>query len=186
MSLDLSYGPGAPPESELRLLGPLAGKRVLVLGCGEPGTPVALATQDAKVVTVDPSPERLALARELTEDAEVKVELHGADFADLAFVRADTIDAAVSVLALAEVDDLDRVFRQVHRVLRSQGPLVLSLPHPAAGIPDGRSWFGGRCPTCSPRWCAPALPSTCCSRPMPSPGARLPLTLVVRGRKLGT
>ena len=29
------------------------------------------------------------------------------------------------------VDDIDRVFRQVDRVLRPEHPLVLSLPHPA-------------------------------------------------------
>lgn len=185
VALDLSYGPGAPPESELRLLGPLAGKRVLVLGCMDPNTPVALATQDAKVVTVDPALARLEVGREHTEAAGVKVELHQADFADLAFVRADTIDAAVSVLALSEVDDLDRVFRQVHRVLRSQGPLVLSLPHPADAL-DRRSWF-----ECSVSDVFTSLVRTSFAvdvllEPMPAPGARVPRTLVLRGRKLGT
>ena len=50
MALDLSYGPGSPPESELRLLGPVAGKRVLVLGCADADVAAALAEQDAKVV----------------------------------------------------------------------------------------------------------------------------------------
>lgn len=186
MPLDLSYGPGAPPEAELRLLGPLAGKRILVLGCLEPGTPIALATQEAKVVTVDPSPERLAAARELADEAEVKVELHRADFADLAFVRADTIDAAVSVLALSEVDDLDRVFRQVHRVLRSQGPLVLSLPHPAAGIPASRPWFERSVSDVFTSLVRTSFAVDVLLEPMPSPGSPTPQTLVMRGRKLGT
>jgi len=34
------------------------------------------------------------------------------------------------------VADLDRVFRQVHRVLRPEAPLVISLPHPAFRIVD--------------------------------------------------
>ena len=46
-------------------------------------------------------------------------------------MRADTIDAALSTYGLATVADLDRVFRQVHRVLRTDRPFVFSLPHPA-------------------------------------------------------
>src|SRR5205807_8290406 len=63
------------------------------------------------------------------------------------FVRADSIDIALSVYALAEVDDLGRVFRQVHRVLKTGAPLVFSLPHPAGSLlgDDGlvvrRSYF---------------------------------------------
>jgi SAM-dependent methyltransferase len=60
----------------------------------------------------------------------VKVELHHGDLAELAFVGADSIDVAVSIYAFGAVDDLNRVFRQVHRVLRPEGPLVFSLPHP--------------------------------------------------------
>jgi SAM-dependent methyltransferase len=42
----------------------------------------------------------------------------------------------VSVYALGMVADLDRVFRQVHRVLRPDGPFVISLPHPAWRVTD--------------------------------------------------
>ncbi len=34
------------------------------------------------------------------------------------------------------MDDLNRVFRQVHRVLKADGALVLSLPHPAHAMLD--------------------------------------------------
>ena len=37
----------------------------------------------------------------------------------------------VSVHALAATADLGRVFRQVHRVLKADKPIVVSLPHPA-------------------------------------------------------
>jgi SAM-dependent methyltransferase len=182
---DLPYGPGAPTEAEVRLLGPPAGKRVLVLGCTEPAWPAALAEQDAKVVTVEPSIERLDAARALADAGGVKVELHNVDFADLAFVRADTIDAAVAVRSLADVDDLDRVFRQVHRVLRSQGPLVLSLPHPAAALADGRSWFERPLADVFTSLTRTSFGVDVLLEPVPAPGARLPTMLLVRGRKLG-
>jgi SAM-dependent methyltransferase len=51
-------------------------------------------------------------------------------------VRAETIDVVLSTYALATVPDLDRVFRQVHRVLRQECALVFSLPHPVFGLFD--------------------------------------------------
>jgi SAM-dependent methyltransferase len=184
--VDLAYGPGSPTESELRLLGPVAGKRILVLGCTEPAGPEALAVQDAKVVAVEPSPDRLSAARARTDAAGVQAELHNVDYADLAFVRANTIDAAVSVLALAEVDDLDRVFRQVHRVLRPQAPLVLSLPHPAGTLAEGRSWFDRSVADVFTALVRTTFHVDVLLEPVPAPGARVPTTLIVRGRKLGS
>jgi hypothetical protein len=35
---------------------------------------------------------------------------------------------------LGEVDDLGRLLRQVHRVLRASHPFVISVPHPFAGV----------------------------------------------------
>jgi ubiquinone/menaquinone biosynthesis C-methylase UbiE len=132
LSLDVvQYGPDIATETELRLLGNLEGKRVLELGCGGGPVSVAMAKQGAKVIAIDGSAEQIAHARRLAEREEVKVELRQGDYADLAAVRADTIDIAISVYSLGAVADLDRVFRQVHRVLRPEGPLVISLPHPA-------------------------------------------------------
>ncbi len=78
-----------------------------------------------------PSTDQIGHARRLSDREEVTVEWHQGDLADLAFVRADTVDVVLSVYALGIVGDLDRVFRQVHRVLRPDGPFVISLPHPA-------------------------------------------------------
>jgi SAM-dependent methyltransferase len=137
LSLDVvQYGPDIATESELRLLGKLENKRVLELGCGGGPNSVAMAKQGARVIAVDDSEEQVAHARRLAEREETKVELRHGDLADLAFVRADTIDAALSVYTLTTIADLDRVFRQVHRVLRPEAPLVVSLPHPAYRIID--------------------------------------------------
>ena len=132
----VAYGPDIPTENELRLLGRLDGKRVLELGCGGGPVSVAMTKQGAKVIAVESSAEQLGHARRLCEREEVAVELHHGDLAELAFVRADTIDLVISVYALGMVADLDRVFRQVHRVLRPELPFVLSLPHPSWRMAD--------------------------------------------------
>ncbi|QXC59845.1 class I SAM-dependent methyltransferase [Aquihabitans sp. G128] len=130
------YGADIPGEPDLRLLGPVEGRRILDLGCGTGHNAVVLATQGAKVIAVDPGADRLAQARDRAEEAGVRVELHQAGLADLAFLRSDSVDAAISVLALTSVDDLARVFRQVHRVLKPEAVLVCSFPHPAFAMLD--------------------------------------------------
>ncbi|MGI8757253.1 MAG: class I SAM-dependent methyltransferase [Acidimicrobiales bacterium] len=130
------YGAEVPTEADLRLLGPIEGRRILDLGCGAGQNAVALATQGAKVIAVDPSADALDRARERAEAALVRVELHQAALADLAFLRSDSVDAAISVMALATADDLARIVRQVHRVLKPEAPFVCSFPHPAFALFD--------------------------------------------------
>ena len=123
------------PPPDLRLLGPLTGRRVLLLGAGDGTLVLALAAQGAHVIAVDPSAEQVADVRRRLGPTPIDAELHQSDVADLAFIRADTVDSSLS-LTLGSVDDLDRVFRQVHRVLKSDSPLLCSLPHPAADLID--------------------------------------------------
>jgi ubiquinone/menaquinone biosynthesis C-methylase UbiE len=133
------YGPEIATEAGLRLLGDLKGKRVLELGCGGAQCSIAFAKQGATTIGVDFSAQQLAFARRLCEREDVRVELRQGDLADLAFLRADSIDLVFSSYAFGYVDDLNRVFRQVHRVLKIGAPLVFSLPHPASEMFDGES-----------------------------------------------
>lgn len=128
----VAYGPYGPTEADLRLLGDMSGKRVLELGCGSGATAIALARQGAHVIAVDGSSQQLARARQRADRSETRCEWHQADLADLAFLRAESIDVALSVFALSEVEDVSRVFRQVHRVLRPHAPFVFSYEHPLA------------------------------------------------------
>ena len=136
----------AVTERELRLLGDLRGKRVLDLGSGSGSAAITFAQQSAIVIALDGSDAHLARARERAEREEVKVEWRKGDLADLAFLRAESIDVAFSAFAVAEVEDAARLFRQVQRVLKPNGPFVFSYEHPMAMClgPDGtvdRSYF---------------------------------------------
>jgi len=130
----VSYGADVPREDTLKLLGHVEGKRILDLGCGAGHNAIALARHGAKVIGVDESSDQIAEARAAAEREGIKVELHHTPLAELAFIRADTIDAVVSAFGLAAVDDIDRVFRQVDRVLRPEHHFVLSMPHPAFSL----------------------------------------------------
>lgn len=132
----VQYGPDIGTEAELRLLGNVAGKRVLDLGCGTGLATVMFAKQGAHAIGLDPSPELLTNAKRSAEREGVKLELHQGDLADLAFMRADSVDLVFSAWAFGSVPDLNRVFRQVHRVLKEGAPLVFSIPHPAYDLID--------------------------------------------------
>ena len=124
--------PTAATGSELRLLGDVRSKRVLDLGCGTGAAAITFAREGAVVIALDASAALLAKARARAEREEVKVEWRTGDLADLAFLRAESIDVAFSAYSVAEVDDAARLFRQVQRVLKPNGPFVFSYEHPMA------------------------------------------------------
>ena len=126
----VQYGPDGPGEDDLRLIGDVAGKRILDLGCGDGQAAVAFARKGATTIAVDASVRMLDRARTLADQAAVRVEWHQGDVADLAFLRAESIDIVFSASSLGEVGDLHRVFRQVHRVLKNRGAFVFSYEHP--------------------------------------------------------
>jgi ubiquinone/menaquinone biosynthesis C-methylase UbiE len=133
-------------ELELRLVGDVRAKRVLDLGTRDGAAAVTFAQHGAIVIALDATPDHLAQARARAERAEVKVEWRVGDLADLAFLRAESIDAAFSAYAVAEVDDAARLFRQVQRVLKPNAPFVFSYEHPMALCVDdtgavARSYF---------------------------------------------
>jgi SAM-dependent methyltransferase len=129
---DVHYGPDGPTESQLRLLGDVRGKRVIDLGAGPGHAAIAMARKGAVAIAVDDAAGQRARGRETAARQEVRLEWHNGDIADLAFLRADSIDLAFSAMAFSEVDDLDRLFRQVHRVLRPNSVFVFSYEHPFA------------------------------------------------------
>ena len=128
----VTYAPGIPTEAELRLCGDVSGKRLLDLGCGSGENAIAFAKHGAHVIALDRSQAQLSLAKKLADAAEARVEWHEGDAADLAFLRADSIDVAFAAGVLGEVEDVDRLFRQVHRVMRPGAPFVFSMEHPMA------------------------------------------------------
>jgi SAM-dependent methyltransferase len=126
----IRFGADLPTEADLRLCGQLSGRRVLDAGCGAGENAVAMARQGAHVIAIDASSAQLARARRLATEAEVRVEWHEGDAADLAFLRADSIDLALAAGVVHEIEDLDRLLRQVHRVLRAGAAFLFTHDHP--------------------------------------------------------
>ncbi|MEM7139429.1 MAG: methyltransferase domain-containing protein [Actinomycetota bacterium] len=132
--VDLGRGVGA--DVDRRLIGDVGGRRILDLGCGQGHTATGLAMRGARVIAVDDDVSQLAATRALAAREEVTIECHQAKPAELAFLAADHVDLALAVTTLSWVQDLNRVFRQVHRVVSANGHFVISVPHAAALCAD--------------------------------------------------
>ncbi|MFV2110804.1 class I SAM-dependent methyltransferase [Micromonospora sp. LOL_025] len=132
--LDFVWCPEGVREADVRLLGDLAGRRVLELGCGAAAAARWLATQGARPVALDLSAGMLRHAALAAGRTGVRVPLVQADalalpFADAAFDTACTAFGAVPFVA-----DSAAVMREVFRVLRPGGRWVFSVTHPMRWI----------------------------------------------------
>jgi ubiquinone/menaquinone biosynthesis C-methylase UbiE len=138
--MSISYGAHVADDTELRLCGDLAGKRVIELGIAPSDvTPnaIVMAQAGAKAIAIDPSAQRIAALRAAAERAEVRVECHTDELAGLGFAPSASVDLVVAAHTLHEIDDLPRLLRQVHRVLKPGAPFVVALGHPVAAMFDG-------------------------------------------------
>ncbi|MDY7039256.1 MAG: class I SAM-dependent methyltransferase [Chloroflexota bacterium] len=127
---DVHYGPLAPGEREMGLLGDVAGKRVIEIGCGGGQNSIALAKWGAACVGVDPSPAQIAHARRLALENEVEVQFVVGVAEDLSDFPDGHFDVVLSSYAFDYVTDLRRAYDEAWRVLKPGGPFVFCLSHP--------------------------------------------------------
>lgn len=132
--IDVHYGTGSPNENDLGLIGSVAGKRVLEIGCGGAQCSIAFAKQGAVVTAVDVAASELEFARELAEQNGVSITFHQLNMEDLSPVISESQDVVFSACALPFVDDMFSCFREVHRVLVNDGLFVFSQGHPVFGL----------------------------------------------------
>ena len=128
--IGIHYGPGAPFEDQLKLLGKLKGKYVLEIGCGGAQCGIAMAKQGAKVIGMDISEQQLKFAKALAEKNKVKIKFYQGDIRKLPQIKSNSQDLVFTAWALLYVDDLKSCFNEVYRVLKKNGTFVAAFPHP--------------------------------------------------------
>ncbi len=135
----VAWGIGGPYEDDVRLLGDVRGKRLLEVGCGGGQHSILLAKHGARCVGIDLSDDQVKYARRLAEREGVDAEFYQGDATDLSMFEAESFDAAHSAFALHYVDDVDRCYGEVFRVLRPGAAFVFSVDHPVFRCFDDRS-----------------------------------------------
>lgn len=99
------------------------------LGCGTGQITQALADRVKQVIAIDNSPAMLKAARKRLGERE-NVDLRKGELQALPVDDAD-VDAAVLVLVLSYVDEIEPVLKEARRILKPGGSLVIVdlLPH---------------------------------------------------------
>ncbi|MFW9992208.1 MAG: class I SAM-dependent methyltransferase [Candidatus Odinarchaeota archaeon] len=127
---DVHYGPAAPGEKELGLLGDVRGKKILELGCGGGQNSIVLAKWGAEVKGLDISNVQLEHAKKLAEKEGVQVEFIQGKMEELDGLAGNSFDIVISSHAIGYADDLKSVFSETARVLKTKGFLVFCFGHP--------------------------------------------------------
>jgi SAM-dependent methyltransferase len=131
---DFVWCPEGLREADAGLLGPVAGRRVLELGCGAASAGRWLATRGAEVVSMDLSAGMLRHAVEAADRCGVRVPLVQADALALPFPPAAFDVVCTAFGAVPFVADSAAVMREVFRVLRPGGRWAFSVTHPMRWI----------------------------------------------------
>lgn len=105
-------------------IGPVRGLRILDVGCGDGVLATRLAQDGAQVTGLDASADMIAAARRRATAAGVEVDLVEGNAGDLPFPD-EHFDCVMSVATLCFVDDPRPTIREMDRVLKPGGRLIL-------------------------------------------------------------
>ncbi len=123
----------------LELIGEFTNQRILDLGCGDATFGrVAIAMGCELYLGIERSTKMVNSAQQVlagTNGKVVQAAIENWDYPTQAF------DLVVSRLALHYIQEVDAIFRQVHRALTNHGRFVFSVEHPVITSCD-RGWQG--------------------------------------------
>jgi demethylmenaquinone methyltransferase/2-methoxy-6-polyprenyl-1,4-benzoquinol methylase len=125
----LSFGlDGLWRRKAVAKLNPMAGKTCLDLGCGTGDIALEILRQapGTSVVGIDPSDGMLAIGRDKVHAMGLDswISLMNGDVLDLRF-EDDSFDGAITAFCIRNVTDRKRALREIYRVVRPRGRLVI-------------------------------------------------------------
>ena len=130
----------------LRVLAPKKGETILDIACGQGFFSRELAKLEGgkavKVLGCDIAPELIETARRNPDPISKNISYTVAPADNLDFCPNNSVDGAIVVLALQNIENIGGVFSECARVLKSglQSRLIVVLNHPAFRIPKHSSW----------------------------------------------
>ena len=119
----------------LKLLGNIRGKKIVDLGCGDGYYSRFFAKNKAQVTGIDFSPTSIAIAEHLEKKEKLGIKYFHADIAHLPFLKNESFDIALAEMVLVTIPTqkkLRAIVKEVKRIIRKNGILVISKGHPTA------------------------------------------------------
>ena len=116
----------------LAMAGDVRGKRVLDVGCAAGALSALLVDRGAEVVGIDVSERLVEIAR---RDLGGRAEFRVADVGrPMPFFADGTFDLVTASLVLHYLRDWTVPLRELHRILREDGALLISTHHPTQDV----------------------------------------------------
>lgn len=116
-----------------QLVGDVSGKYVCDLGCGQGKLAQALANLDALVTGVDISRELIEIAEQKDGSQSVNYVVDNAE--TLQKIDDNLFDVVISNLALMDIENIEKTFFSVRRILKANSYFILSITHPCFEAP---------------------------------------------------
>lgn len=125
----------------LRVVGPVRGRRVLDLGCGNGYLTRRWARAGAaEAVGVDRSARSLRLARRRESTVRSGARFLRRDASDLVGLADASFDLVVANMAMIDIADAAGAVREAARVLSPDGRFVFSVSHPCFDLDERSMW----------------------------------------------
>jgi len=121
----------------LRVLDLKKGEQVYDLACGQGYFANVFAHVGANVVASDLSKNLIETAK---KNSKEKINFYISPAHKAQFLKDNSIDTIVVVLAIQNIENVGEVFAECKRVLKKDGRIVLILNHPAFRVPQGSDW----------------------------------------------
>jgi len=131
------YDEGLPTEERtlkktlLKTIGSVQGKTILDVGCGAGKYCIILAKKNAQVIGVDISANQIHIAKYKNNHRNARY--YSGDARTLDFVKSRSIDIGLMTFVIPDVstsNKLAQIIHEVHRVMKSNGRLLLAVLHP--------------------------------------------------------
>jgi ubiquinone/menaquinone biosynthesis C-methylase UbiE len=120
----------------LAMLVPQEGEKILDVACGQGVFARCLRARGAAVTGIDAAKGLIKLAQQRSPD----IKYLTADATNLKMFAAGSFDAVSCIMAIMNIDPLDAAIREMGRVLKKEGRLLLVLSHPCFRIPRQSGW----------------------------------------------
>lgn len=114
----------------LEKLGNVKGKYILDLGCGEGGYSRELAHKGAMVTAADCSEVFIEYAKNKAKEEDLSIDHCVLNANTLNDINDNHFDIVLCSMMLMDVEDLDGTLKEIHRVLKQNGKVFISILHP--------------------------------------------------------
>ena len=120
----------------LQLLAPRRGEAILDVACGQGVFTRRLAEAGAEVTGIDAAGKLIEAATKRSSN----IKYHKADAAKMEMLLSGSFDAVSCIMAIMNMDPLPPVVKEMARVIKTEGRLLLVLNHPCFRIPRQSGW----------------------------------------------